>query len=157
MQTRYTSLFIGVIFALTLMALASYREISATSFGVAAGAPRQWVNDTLGDLPRMTRVSFADVQAADAAWRLANAREYSLAELRKRGDGRRTAREAMQDRVFSAQRTGNRGRAITELERWVRANPRDADALLSLARLLNESGRSEESVKRYRQVLAVTR
>jgi Flp pilus assembly protein TadD len=63
----------------------------------------------------------------------------------------------MQDRVYSAQRAGNRGRAIAELERWVRMNPRDADALLSLARLLNEAGRKTESVVRYRQALASVR
>ena len=157
MQSRYTSLFLGVICALTLMALASYHEISASAFGLSAGAPREFENDSLVPLQRAAVANFADVYAADAAWRAANAREYSLAELRKRGDGRRSAREAMQDRVFSAQRAGQRGRAIGELERWVARNPRDADALLSLARLLNESGRKSESVARYRQALAVAR
>jgi len=157
MHSRYTTLFLGVICALTLMALASYHEISAAAFGLSAGAPREFENDSLAPLQRPAVANFADIYAADAAWRATNAREYSLAELRKRGDGRRSAREAMQDRVFSAQRAGNRGRAIAELERWVARNPRDADALLSLARLLNESGRKSESVARYRQALAVAR
>ena len=155
MQPRYTPLFLGVIVALTLTALASYREISATSFLQSDGPPRQWEGDTLAGPRRVNRASFGELYAADAEWRRTNAREFSLAELRKRGDGRRSAREAMQDRVYSAIRGGNRARAIAEMERWVASHPRDADALLSLARLLNESGRTGESVKRYRQALAV--
>ena len=47
-----------------------------------------------------------------------------VAELRARGDGKRTARDSVQDRVFRvhASRISAR-RAIAELERWVATHP----------------------------------
>jgi DNA-binding SARP family transcriptional activator len=62
----------------------------------------------------------------------------------------------MEDKVFRATRAGDRSGAIRELERWVSAHPRDKDGLLSLARLLNEAGRRDESLNRYRQILDLT-
>ena len=61
----------------------------------------------------------------------------------------------MQDRVFKLTRRGDRAGAITELERWVNAHPRDEDSLLALARLLNETGRTNDAVARYREILAL--
>jgi DNA-binding SARP family transcriptional activator len=61
----------------------------------------------------------------------------------------------MQDRVFKSTRRGDRAAAITELEQWVRAHPRDEESLLSLARLLNETGRTGDAVARYREILAL--
>ena len=89
----------------------------------------------------------------DRAWRERNARPVTVAELRARGDGRRTPRQALDDRVFLLTRQGKRAAAIGELERWVKSNPRDEDALLALARLLKEEGRTDESIARYRQLL----
>ena len=157
--SRYTWWFSAMVILLTITALATYREISAASLW-SRNEPIAWIEDSAGiALARASgpSPSFADVFAADEAWRQENARQYTLAELRARGDGRRTARQQMQDRVFASTRAGNRSGAIRELERWVRSNPRDADALLWLARMLNESGRSAESVRRYRQALGVVR
>jgi Flp pilus assembly protein TadD len=157
--SRYTWWFSAMVILLTISALATYREISAASLW-SRNEPIAWIEDSAGiALARASgpSPSFSDVFAADEAWRQENARQYTLAELRARGDGRRTARQQMQDRVFASSRAGNRSGAIRELERWVRSNPRDADALLWLARLLNESGRSAESVRRYRQALGAVR
>lgn len=157
--SRYTWWFSAMVILLTITALATYREISAASLW-SRDEPIAWIEDSAGiALARAARPlpSFTDVFAADETWRTENARQYTLAELRARGDGRRTPRQQMQDRVFAGTRAGNRSGAIRELERWVRSNPRDADALLWLARLLNESGRSAESVRRYRQALGVVR
>lgn len=155
--SRYTWWFSAVALTLTITALATYREISAVSLW-SRGDPIVWIEDSAGlamarAMPPPPR--FAEVFAADDAWRREHARPYSLAELKARGDGRRTPRQLMQDRVYASTRAGNRGVAIRELEDWVRSHPRDADALLWLARLLNEAGRSAESVRRYRQALAV--
>jgi Tfp pilus assembly protein PilF len=98
---------------------------------------------------------YAQVAATDETWRRENARQYTLAELRVRGDGRRTARQSMQDRVYSLTRRGDRAGAIAALERWVASHRGDTEAVLWLARLLNEAGRASESVRRYRQALAI--
>ena len=74
-----------------------------------------------------------------------------------RGDGKRTARDSVQDRVFAYVRAGQRPRAIADLERWVAAHPTDDQLLLSLARLLAEEGRSNDAIGRYRQILALHR
>jgi Flp pilus assembly protein TadD len=151
--SRYSWWFAGVALILTVTALATYREISAMAF--VREEPIVWIEDSALAVGAAIPPSFASVYAADEAWRLEHAPQYSLAELRARGDGRRTARQQMQDRVYAHSRAGNRGSAIRELERWLRSNPRDTDALLWLARLLNEAGRSAESVRRYRQALAL--
>lgn len=104
-----------------------------------------------------TAADYARFADADAEWRRQNAREYTLAELRTRGDGRRTSRDSVEDRVFAYVRTNQRGRAIAELERWVASHPADRELLLSLARLLSEDGRSDDAIGRYRQVLALRR
>jgi Flp pilus assembly protein TadD len=70
-----------------------------------------------------------------------------------RGDGSRSPRELLQDRVYENTRRGNHAQAIADLERWVARHPNDERALLSLARLLNETGRNAEAVVRYRQLL----
>ena len=101
------------------------------------------------------RDEYARYAAEDAIWRRRNARQFTLSELRARGDGRRTAQQALQDRVFQLTRRGDDALAIAELERWVQRNPADEQALLTLARLLNETGRNADAVRRYRQLLAV--
>lgn len=153
---RYTLSFAAAVVLLTLAATATYREISARSM-VTDPSDIRWPDDTLpAPVPAAkSEADYAAIAAADEAWRLRNAKAYSLNELRVRGDGKRTPRQAMQDRVFAFTRAGDRPRAIAELERWIDAHPRDGDALVWLARLLNEAGRSKESVKRYRQALDV--
>jgi len=156
--SRYTWLFVAATVVLTLFAVGSYREISVMSWSLGGQLDTTaWLLDSTHVAParEAPRPSYADVFAADADWRAANARTYTLAELRARGDGRRSAREAMQDRVFAATRARQNGRAIAELERWTRANPRDTDALLWLARLLSDAGHSDRSVALYRRALAM--
>lgn len=153
---RYTLAFIGAAVLLTLGAVGAYREISARALSARGDDPaRAWPADTLvlPDTATVRSTDFGAIAAADERWRRENAKSYTLDELRVRGDGRRTPRQAMEDRVFALSRRGDRAAAIAELERWVAAHPRDQNALLSLARLLNEAGRSKDSVKRYRQAL----
>ena len=104
-----------------------------------------------------TAADYARYAEADRAWRQKYAREYTLSELRARGDGRRSPRDSVEDRVFRYTRSGQRSRAIAELERWLGSHPRDRELLLSLARLLAESGQSDAAIRRYRQLLALQR
>jgi hypothetical protein len=155
-RSRYTIAFAGAAVALTLAAVGSYREISAMAWSAAPALDTSaWAGYSRSAVTTpVAAPSYDELFARDDAWRHQNARVYSIAELRARGDGRRTAREAMEDRVYSAMRAGQRGRAIAELEGWVRSHPHDADAMLSLARLLNEAGRVDRSVALYRRALA---
>ena len=153
---RYAVAFGLSALALTLGTVVSFRQISRNA--IARDSLILPAADTLGGdaivAPVMpSRAEYARFDSVDRAWRAEHAHAYTLAELRARGDGRRTPRELMEDRVYDYTRRGARAQAIAELERWVRSNPRDRDAVLSLARLLNESGRTNEAIARYRQLL----
>jgi hypothetical protein len=158
---KYAAIFLAVALALTLGAVATFDHIESIARASAAALPAAFPPaDTVPDAGiasplTPTRADYAAFAAADSAWRARHARRYTLAELRKRGDGLPTARDKMNDRVFAFTKRGNRTSAIAELERWVGGHPRDTDALLSLARLLNAEGRTDAAVARYRQILAL--
>ena len=153
---RYAFLLALAIVGLTAVALLAFGRISSGTFtasdaglvDAAAVAEHSAVPDVMDSAAIRARVA-----EEDRAWRERNARPVTVAELRARGDGRRTPRQALDDRVFLLSRQGKRAAAIDELERWVKSNPRDEDALLSLARLLKEEGRTDASIARYRQLL----
>lgn len=156
---RYALAFLLVVVGLTAAAVATFVHISSVSI-VAAAPGAGPVADTMARAdvatPAVpTAADYARYAEADRLWRERNARQYTIAELRARGNGRRTPREAMQDHVFELTRRGNRSGAIVELERWVRGHPRDEQSLLALARLLNEVGRTTDAVIRYREILAL--
>jgi hypothetical protein len=144
---------------LTAAALFSFAQIGAS--GSSSAPPTApWLappgrRDTTISPVMPEPSAYARYAVEDRAWRETHARQYTIAEIRARGDGRRTPRQAMQDRVFTLIRGGERPRAIAELERWVTAHPVDADALLWLARLLNDAGRTDDSIRRYRQLIAL--
>ena len=156
---RYAIAFLLAALGLTAAAVATFVHISSVSM-IAAAPTSAPVADTVPSSEVSTPVvptaaDYARYSDADRAWRERHAQRYSIAELRARGDGKRTPREAMQDRVFKLTRGGDRAAAIRELEAWVKAHPRDRESLLSLARLLNEVGRTSDAVVRYRQILAL--
>lgn len=156
---RYALSFTLSVLFLTASALFVFTRISNGASPAASGAaaPAREAR-TIANAAAMiapSRADYARFENEDRLWRDRNARPVSASEWRARGDGRPTPRQQMQDRVYRAARAGNSDTAIRELERWVGANPRDKDALLSLARLLNEAGRRDESLKRYRQILAL--
>ncbi len=159
MRGRYAILLVLTTLLLTGGAVFSFVQIGALSARRApAAAP--WLAttaqlDTSLSPVIPTAADYARFTAEDSAWRASHAREYTLAEIRARGDGRRTPRQAMQDRVFGHVRGGRRSAAIVELEKWVNAHSADADAILWLARLLNEAGRTDDSIRRYRQLIAL--
>jgi hypothetical protein len=157
MRTSYAAFFTVAVFALCAGCIAAFRHIEAQNRAQAYNVVA-WPADSLAALQRFHPIAtqpadYARFAAEDAEWRQRYAREYTLTELRTRGDGRRTPQQALQDRVYELNRRGERRAAIAELEQWVARNPGDEDALLWLARMLNESGRSEDAVARYRQIL----
>jgi Flp pilus assembly protein TadD len=164
-RAPYALLFAFAIVLLLTGAVSTFRVIGASALRAmaadsAAAAMTAWPGDSLDmsrpDVPVVPgRAAYARFATEDSAWRARNARAMSVKELRARGDGRRTPRESMQDRVYRLQRAGRREPAIGELERWVRDHPRDEEAVLSLARLLREAGRTDEALRRYRDALAL--
>lgn len=160
---RYALCFALSIVGLTAAALATFDHISITA---AASAPVDSLAQPSADTlptpgvvtpPSPTAADYARFADSDQIWRDTYARPYTVAELRARGDGRRTSRDSVQDRTFRFVQAGQRARAIVELERWVRSHPSDRELLLSLARLLSEEGRSDDAIGRYRQILALHR
>lgn len=157
-RVRYPLLFILAVVLLTLATLSAYGRIGAAASKRVAAIPAPLPGDSIVKVPLIsvpTRADYERYSAADKAWRDQNARQFSVAELRARGDGRRSARQALDDRVHMLTRRGDNPAAVRELERWVSRHPRDKDALLRLARLLRESGRTDASVARYRQLLSL--
>ena len=156
---RYALFFSVAVLLLTASALFVFTRISdgASMQKSPTPMPAQ-ETPTIADAPALIAPSAADYArfaAEDRAWREKHARPVSVSEYRARGDGRPTPRQLMDDRVYRATHRGDRDGAIRELERWVDAHPRDKDALLSLARLLNETGRRDDSLARYRQIIAL--
>jgi len=158
---RYALFFAFSIICLTVGTVVTFDHMSVTAAAsLVADARPQPTADTLPARETMTpavptAADYARFANADRAWREKYARVYTLAELRERGDGRRTARDSVQDRVFRFTKADQRQRAIAELERWVAMHPDDSDLLLSLARLLSEEGRSDDAIRRFRQILAL--
>lgn len=158
-QYRYALIFALAVVALTVGTVLAFGRISEPLL-LRPGAD---VDAELNAPPAVPRPGFARATAddyrayaeEDRKWRDSSAPQFTLAEIRARGDGRRTPRQAMQDRVFEHTNRGNNGRAIAELESWLATNPRDEAALLSLARLLAKVGRTDASVARYRELLSV--
>jgi hypothetical protein len=158
---RYALYFALSVIGLTAGTLITFNHISVASTGstvVDTLAPP--VADTLPTpgvaTPAVpTAADYAKSAESDEIWRSTHAHAYTIAELRARGDGKRTPRDSVQDRVFTFVKSGQRSRAIGELERWVSAHPTDDALLLALARLLSEDGRSNDAIGRYRQILAL--
>jgi tetratricopeptide (TPR) repeat protein len=159
---RYALLFALSVIFLTTGAVVTFDHISDVGVAPVVDTLARPTADTLPTPEVVTPVTptaadYARFAEADRQWRDKNARQYTVAELRARGDGKRTARDSVQDRVFRLVQDNERGQAIAELERWVSAHPTDSDLLLSLARLLSEAGRSDAAIGRYRQILALHR
>jgi hypothetical protein len=159
LRFRYALSFALAVLILTASALFVFTRISdGASVQKSASPLPAREAPTIADAPALIAPSASDYArfaSEDRAWREKYARPVSVSEYRARGDGRPTPRQLMEDRVFKATRGGDRSSAIRELERWTSAHPRDRDALLSLARLLNEAGRRDDSLARYRQIIAL--
>jgi tetratricopeptide (TPR) repeat protein len=157
-RVRYPLLFILSVVLLTVATLSAYGRIGAAASRRASAIPAPLPADSIVRSPLVsvpTRADYEQYSAADKAWREQNARQFSIAELRARGDGRRSERQALDDRVYMLTKRGDNQGAVRELERWVSRHPRDKGALLWLARLLRESGRTDAAIARYRQLLSL--
>lgn len=155
-RARYPLVFVASVVVLTAATLVSYRRIGSTISRSAT--PGRWPGDSAPEKPPLVIPTAADYQrfaASDSVWRAQNARQYTVAELRARGDGTRSDREILDDRVYTLTKRGDTRGAVKALEQWVTRHPRDRSALLSLARMLRDQGRTDDAVARYRQLLSL--
>jgi Flp pilus assembly protein TadD len=158
-RTWYGWVFLLAVVALSAGGLFAFRRLEAnakaaraTSAVVLRADDHPTTSNAFVPIQRKP-ADYARFEAEDARWRERNAKQYTLSELRIRGDGSRSPRELLEDRVYENTRRGNHAQAIADLERWVARHPNDERALLSLARLLNETGRNAAAVARYQQLL----
>ena len=157
-RDRYAMLFSLGIVILSTGAAYAYSHLGATPTRSMLVLPPSSGEPVKVDVDRAIVPSLEDYRrfaADDAAWRRRNARLLTADEYRARGDWRTPERQALDDRVFALTRRGENAKAIAELERWVAKHPRDTEALLDLARLTNQVGRNDESIRWYREVLAL--
>jgi hypothetical protein len=157
-RTRYETAFalttamlaVGALFAFTRLGATSRRADKSSRWRAAAGSIGHVSNEpSLAGARAITprEADYRPFAKEDAAWRQRHARLPDLFLLKRR---------ALEERVYLLTRGGRRREAIIELERWTTTYPRDRDAILWLARLLRDAGRTNESLARYRQVLAMS-
>ncbi|HJU67894.1 MAG TPA: BTAD domain-containing putative transcriptional regulator [Gemmatimonadaceae bacterium] len=157
-RDRYAMLFSLGIVVLTTGAAYAYSQLGATPKRTMLVLPPSSGEPVRVGVDRAIAPSAEDYRrfaGEDAAWRRKHARFLTTDEYRARGDWRTPERQALDDRVFALTKRGENAKAIAELERWVANHPRDAEALLDLARLTNQIGRNDESIRWYREVLAL--
>lgn len=108
------------------------------------------------ELIRPSEAVHARFAAEDAAWRAEYARPPRPSTASASGGlWRPSPRQRLDDRVYELMQAGRLNEAIDLLTGWVERHPTDRAELLKLARLLNQAGRSEEALPRYRQLLAL--
>ena len=158
LRTRYETAFaltaavlaVGAVFAFSRLGPGARKRETAPPWRAAAGATAPVARERTLTGARAIAATDADYRrfaAEDAAWRRRHARLPDLFVLRRR---------ALEEHVYLLTRSGRRSAAIAELEQWTSRYPRDREAVLWLARLLREAGRTNESLARYRQVLSMS-
>jgi Bacterial transcriptional activator domain len=157
LRTRYETAFalttallaVGALFAFSGLGLTT-RQRTATPPWRSSGTAITRGSDERGLVGARaiaaTEADYRRFAAEDAAWRRRNAQLPDLFVLKRR---------AMEERVYVLNQSGRRTAAIGELERWTSQHPHDREAVLWLARLLRDAGRTNESLARYRQVLSL--
>jgi hypothetical protein len=157
LRTRYETAFaltaavlaVGALFAFSRLGPGARKREPTPPWRVSSGpVPPTAGRRTLTGARAIaaTEADYRRFAAEDAAWRRRHARLPDLFLLRRR---------ALEERVYLLTRSGRRSAAIGELEQWTARYPRDREAVLWLARLLREAGRTNESLARYRQVLSM--
>ncbi|MDQ3951318.1 MAG: hypothetical protein M3282_13375 [Gemmatimonadota bacterium] len=157
-RTRYETAFALTTAVLAAGALFAFSRLGGASRRGDRSAPWRGSTATIGRSSddralvgaRAIAATDADYRrfaAEDAAWRRRHAQLPDLFVLKRR---------ALEERVYVLAGAGRRGEAIEALERWTASYPRDREAVLWLARLLRQAGRTDESLARYRQVLTLS-
>lgn len=150
-----------VVFALVgFVGLRGAMAPPARAFPLVASADSFAVRDAEYISP--DSATYARYAASDSAWRLKYASNRALRDETGRVEASSEGRiwhpsphQALDDSVFKLYKARRFDDAVVALTRWVDSHPTDRDELLKLARLLNEAGHGDESITRYRQLLAL--
>jgi hypothetical protein len=158
LRTRYEIAFAVIAVGLAVGALVAFNELGPSarhrktpppwmsSRGVITRGPDEYILAGARAIAA-TEADYRRFATEDAAWRQRHARMPDLFLMKRR---------ALEDRVYVLTTAGRRGDAIKELEEWTARYPGDREAVLWLARLLREAGRTNESLARYRQLLMLS-
>lgn len=157
-RTRYET-----AFALTAAVLASGALFAFTRLDLVTrsrASPHPWRSASVAPVPDAdagvlmgaraiapTDSDYRRFAAEDAEWRSVHARLPDLRLMK---------RQAMQDRIHRLTLAGRSGAAIQELRQWTGQYQDDREALLWLARLLREAGRTNEALATYRLLLTLS-
>ncbi len=142
--------------ALPVAAILAFLSLDAPRVTSATALPPGDPNDSAfvvrraGEI-RPSRDAYRRFAREDSLWR---ARERAVRTMTSSGAvWRPTARQQVRDRAYLLVRRGDLATAISVLETWVDRHPEDRESLLDLARLLNQAGRYDASIARYRQLI----
>jgi tetratricopeptide (TPR) repeat protein len=143
---------------LPVAAILAFLSLDAPPATSAAPLPRADPRDQSfivrrADEIRPSRDAYRRFSQADSVWR-----DRERAALRTATSTgavwQPSARQQVRDRAYLLARRGELAAAIAVLEAWVNRHPEDRESILDLARLLNQAGRYDASIARYRQLIA---
>lgn len=159
-RSRWYSVFIAVAaIALPVAAVIAFLSLDGGRSTSAAPLPPPDPNDRSflvqrADEIRPAREAYRRFAREDSLWR-AHERDAWRMSVARGGDvWTPSARQQARDRAYLLVRRGEIEAAIRVLEEWVARHPNDRESVLDLARLLNQVGRYDASIARYRQLIA---
>ncbi|HEU5183627.1 MAG TPA: tetratricopeptide repeat protein [Gemmatimonadaceae bacterium] len=144
--------------ALPVAAVLAFLSLDAPAATSAASLPPADPGDQAfvvrrADEIRPSRDAYRRFSRADSLWR--DAERAALRTATSTGAvWQPSARQQVRDRAYLLARRGDLVAAIAVLEEWVNRHPEDRESVLDLARLLNQAGRYDASIARYRQLIA---
>ena len=143
---------------LPVAAILAFLSLDPPRVTAAASLPRPDPSDQAfvvrrAEEIRASRDAYRRFAQADSLWR---ARERTAVRTATSTGAvwQPSARQQARDRAYLLTRRGELAAAISVLEAWVNRHPDDRESVLDLARLLNQTGRYDASIARYRQLIA---
>ena len=145
--------------ALPVAALLAFLSLDPPRATSAASLPRADPSDQAfvvrrADEIRPSRDAYRRFSRADSLWRHGERIALRTATTSTGAVWQPSARQQARDRAYLLTRRGDVAAAIAVLEAWVSRHPEDRESVLDLARLLNQAGRYDASIARYRQLIA---
>lgn len=158
-RSRWYSVFVAIAaIGLPVAAIIAFLSLDGGRSTSAAPLPPPDPNDSSFlvhrlDEIRPDREAYRQFAHEDSLWRARERETWTMTVARGGDVWKPSARQEARDRAYLLVRRGDIEGAIQVLERWVSQHPGDRESVLDLARLLNQSGRYDASIARYRQLI----